>query len=173
MTLLSVGILSANWRTEKDPEQAKKSAMDYFWEPKKVAGDDVTRAIAKFNEKAFLEKLNEQFLSWADDDGNTFLHILALKSKNSDLLRSVLGLGADMTRVNNNGETAKQLASKSMKQILSDYEEYGWKSGEYPARSVWSEENIADQKMALFLVILGAIYYRWRNYQSDDNKVIV
>lgn len=176
IALLSVGIILADWRSEQDPVAAKALAMDYFWQPAQVSGIDVQEAVAKFNAGTFQDVLGEMFFAWKDDMGNTFLHRLALKSKNVDLVRSVLSATTDCTLINNENKTAANLAEAnnfSIYQLFELHEKFPWQANEYPAEQIQSEVSRANQKLFLIVLVFGALYFGWGRYNSQHNSVIV
>jgi len=175
IALLSTGMVSADWRSEQDPVKAKKTAMEYFWKPAQVSGKDVKLALERLNSSELQGVLKEMFFAWKDDEGNTFLHIIVLKSNNTELLKAVLSLGADTTLVNKKGETAAVLAKDKpkMADIFESHEHDAWGNKGYPVESLWSKQSIDNQRLLMLVLTLGVAYYGWGNYNSHNKSVLV
>ncbi len=74
---------------------------------------------------------------WADGKGNTLLHRLAGFSPDEELIRFLLGRGADPMAQNNSGETAEVLARKFKNEVML-------RSLEAFAKESWVSEFDAD-----------------------------
>ncbi len=134
LTVFSTGItLAGDWRTEENLDKAKPLAMNYFWkQPKRVNGQDVVDAVDKFT--------GDEFFTWEDERGFTFVHVLVQRSNNTRLLKFVLGFGNSFNP-NKAGRSPRGYAQHQakMKQVVERYCNQPWVSNFEDAASISSD----------------------------------
>lgn len=110
---------SEDWHTMPDTESAKDLAQsDFFYDTDKITLYDIEVAVRKFPD----------FLEWKQPrSGGTVTHYISGLHTNFAVLYTLLSFSPDLTIVDNEGHTARQVCKDvRLKDVFDEYERKPW-----------------------------------------------